>query len=116
MTVNANTKKIAELLQQSPGLSHSEIAKQVGVDRRRVYQVRKYLAEHGDFREFDPERLNYWRSERGWSFRETARRAGVSVSQISRWEFGKSQPRVPQWRRLATALGVKPAELRKRKN
>lgn len=116
MTLNPKTRQIADLLKQKPELKHAEIAKQVGVDRRRVYQVGKYLAEHGDFREFDPEKLNYWRSERGWSFRETARRAGVSVSQISRWEFGKSQPRVPQWRRLATALGVKPAELRKRKN
>jgi ribosome-binding protein aMBF1 (putative translation factor) len=114
MTLNANTQKIAALLQQKPPLSHSEIAKQVGVDRRRVYQVRKYLAEHGECTNFDPKKLNYWRSYWGWSLRETARRAKVSVSQISRWESGKSQPQVAQWKRLATGLGIRPSELRKR--
>lgn len=114
MTVNANTRRIVELLQQKPPLKHVEIAKQVGVDRRRVYQVQKYLEENGGYREFDPGKLVWFRSRRGWSLRELARRAEVNVSQISRWETKKASPWMPQWRKLATALGVRPEDLSKR--
>ena len=113
MTVNARTQKIVELLQQR-GLSHSDIAKQVGVDRRRVYQVSKYLESNGDFRDFSAERLIHYRGMLQWSLRETARRAQVSPSQISRWETGKSSPWPAQWRKLAAALGVEPKALRKK--
>jgi len=114
MTVNANTRRIAELLQHNPGMRQADIAKEVGVDRRRVYQVRKYLNENGDYREFSAERLIHFRSILKWSLRETARRAGVSPSQISRWETRKSHPREKELVKLAAGLGVRPSDLRKK--
>jgi len=114
MTVNDNTRRIAELLRQRPEMRHADIAKEVGVDRRRVYQVRKYLSENGAYQNFSSERLIHYRSFRKWSLRETARRAGVNVSQISRWETNKSEPWKAQWDKLAAALGVKPSDLRKK--
>ncbi len=73
MTISENTRRIAELLQQRPPLKHADIAKLVGVDRRRVYQVRKYLDANGSYQEFDAGAMNWLRSLHGWSLRELGR-------------------------------------------
>lgn len=56
-------------------------------------------------------RLRLRRASRGWSQRELARRAGVSVETIARAEAGRSRPRPVTAFRIASALGVPMDEL-----
>ncbi|CAN7658307.1 helix-turn-helix domain-containing protein [Aquipseudomonas alcaligenes] len=57
------------------------------------------------FRDF-PERLVWFRSGAGITQRELAERSGVSLPQITRYESGKSAPRLAAVMKIARALGV----------
>lgn len=46
------------------------------------------------------------RNVRGWTITELARRAGVTVSAVSRLEAGKRQPELPSILALAAGLGM----------
>jgi transcriptional regulator with XRE-family HTH domain len=57
------------------------------------------------------DRLSQTRQAKGWSARELARRAGVSVMAVTTTEQGKHEPSLKVLRRLATALEISPAWL-----
>lgn len=50
--------------------------------------------------------LESLRTERGWSMRELARRAGVDVSQVHHWERETHMPRADTMRKIVAALDV----------
>ncbi|MFS0894811.1 helix-turn-helix domain-containing protein [Microbacterium sp. 179-I 3D3 NHS] len=52
------------------------------------------------------ERLHRFRKRSGWSLRDLAERAEVSVGYISQVERGKAEPSIAVLRRLAAALGI----------
>ncbi|HXF72482.1 MAG TPA: helix-turn-helix transcriptional regulator [Actinomycetota bacterium] len=56
-------------------------------------------------------RLRLARAKHGWSQRELARRAGVSVETITRAEVGRTRPGPVSAFRIATALGVPIGEI-----
>jgi transcriptional regulator with XRE-family HTH domain len=51
------------------------------------------------------------RSQLGFSQAQLADRVGVSLATLTRWEQAVREPRVPDQRRLADALGVSITEL-----
>lgn len=51
------------------------------------------------------------RTERGWSGKDLARRAGISYSYVSHIEGGRKHPSSPVLVRIAEALGVPPSDL-----
>jgi transcriptional regulator with XRE-family HTH domain len=57
--------------------------------------------------------LAEWRRRQSYSVRELARLTGLSRSTVSRLEVDRSPPRPSSVRKLATALGVSPAQLRR---
>ena len=107
MPLNKNTRRIAGLLETE--LSQSEIARQVGVRRQRVHQV-KNLGENS-YRILDASKLKVARQRIGWSMRELARRLDISPSTVSRWESGKENPWPSQWERVSKLMGVKVTDL-----
>ncbi|HET6570921.1 MAG TPA: helix-turn-helix transcriptional regulator [Solirubrobacterales bacterium] len=56
-------------------------------------------------------RLREARERLGLTQEEVARRSGVHVTEISRMEAGKRDPKISTLRRLANALEVKPGQL-----
>jgi transcriptional regulator with XRE-family HTH domain len=51
------------------------------------------------------------RTERGWSGKDLARRAGISYSYVSHIEGGRKHPSSPVLVRIAEALGLSPSDL-----
>ena len=51
------------------------------------------------------------RTERGWSGKDLARRAGISYSYLSQIEGGRRHPSSPVLVRIAEALGLPPSDL-----
>jgi DNA-binding XRE family transcriptional regulator len=56
-------------------------------------------------------RLRYWRERAALTQEELAREAGLRRQTVVAIERGHSQPHLSTVRRLAKALGVKPAQL-----
>jgi transcriptional regulator with XRE-family HTH domain len=102
MTTNATTRRIQTLL-RTTDLTQSEIAREVGVQRQRVLQVRKGIDEN-PYQDFDGSKLKERREKLGWSMSRMAVRLGVHTSQVSRWEAGKQAPRPNQWRKICRVL------------
>ena len=50
--------------------------------------------------------LREWRTERLWSVRDLAERAGVSTKTVIQLEYGRQLPTFVTMRRIAGALGV----------
>lgn len=103
MTVNLKTREIRRLL-LTTSMTQSEIARQVGVRRQRVLQVRRE-ADQNPYVDFEGSKLKARREERGWSMSALAKRLRVHTSQVSRWESGKQTPWPNQWRKIARCLG-----------
>ena len=103
MTLNPTTRRIQKLL-ATTDLTQSQIAREVGVDRRRVLQVRKYVDEN-PYTEFDGQKLKARREALGLSMSRLAAKLRVYTSQVSRWESGKQTPWPNQWRKICRALG-----------
>jgi len=51
-------------------------------------------------------RIRFYRTLRGLSQREFARRLRMSPAQLSRYETGHTEPRLPVLRRIARALNM----------
>lgn len=58
-----------------------------------------------------PNRINHWRTLRGWTMEDLALRADTSSAQISNLENGKRPLTIDWMRRLALALRCTPADL-----
>ena len=58
-----------------------------------------------------PKPLRAWRTERLWSVRDLAARAGVSTKTVVQAEYGRQRPTYATMRRIAEALGVPAAEI-----
>ena len=56
-------------------------------------------------------RLRFWREQAALTQAELAAKAGITQTHLSRIERGEIQPRPATIRRLAEALGVRPADL-----
>lgn len=104
MTVNDTTRRIRFLL-RTTDMTQSEIAREVGVQRQRVLQVRKDIDEN-PYREFDGLKLKAKREELGWSMSALACKLRVHTSQVSRWEAGKQTPWPNMWRKICKVLGI----------
>lgn len=52
------------------------------------------------------ERISRWRSVRGWSQREMARRLGISHTSVNAWEHDRKYPCHRHLARLCDLLGV----------
>lgn len=52
------------------------------------------------------------REHRGMSMRELARKAGIRVDQLERYEKGRNAPRADRLKVIAEVLGVDPIDLR----
>ena len=61
--------------------------------------------------ELDPDRLRLERQRQALTQEELAHRAGITRLAVSQLERGLVQPRPPTLRKLAEALGIKPAGL-----
>jgi len=61
--------------------------------------------------ELDPDRLRLERQRQALTQEELAHRAGITRLAVSQLERGLVQPRIPTLRKLAEALGIKPASL-----
>lgn len=79
------------------------------VTRRAVQAGRKAIADnyYGDA----PKSLAWYRLKNGWSQKALAGRMNTSQSYIARLEAGEIDLQVSTLRRLASVLGVLPAEL-----
>ncbi len=55
--------------------------------------------------------LREWRTERLWSVRELAERAGVQHKTVIQLEYGRQRPTYATMRRIAEALGVPATEV-----
>ena len=55
--------------------------------------------------------LREWRTERLWSVRELAARAGVQHKTVIQLEYGRQRPAYATMRRIAEALGVPATEI-----
>ncbi len=56
------------------------------------------------------ELLNTWRKQKRLSFKELARQSGVSGATLSRWEAGRTQPRMAELEAVLAALQVSPTQ------
>jgi transcriptional regulator with XRE-family HTH domain len=56
-------------------------------------------------------RIRELRFRQGWTRSDLARRAGVSVRTVQRWEEGEYRPRVETFEALCRALRCSPEEL-----
>src|SRR5207302_3392388 len=61
--------------------------------------------------QLDPDRLRLERQRQALTQEELAHRAGITRLAVSQLERGLVQPRLPTLRKLAEALGIKPASL-----
>jgi transcriptional regulator with XRE-family HTH domain len=61
--------------------------------------------------QLDPDRLRLERQRQALTQEELAHRAGITRLAVSQLERGLVQPRIPTLRKLADALGIKPASL-----
>ena len=61
--------------------------------------------------QLDPDRLRLERQRQALTQEELAHRAGITRLAVSQLERGLVQPRPPTLRKLAEALGIKPAGL-----
>ena len=61
--------------------------------------------------QLDPDRLRLERQRQALTQEELAHRAGITRLAVSQLERGLVQPRPPTLRKLAEALGIKPASL-----
>jgi transcriptional regulator with XRE-family HTH domain len=52
------------------------------------------------------QRLKRLRTEKGWSIRKLAKRAGVSYESVRMWELGRYEPSLFLGECVAEALGV----------
>lgn len=64
-----------------------------------------------DVETFHSARLTKLREKKFMTMSELARRLGLPVSCISRWESGKAKPKLKNLDALATALEIDPKEL-----
>jgi transcriptional regulator with XRE-family HTH domain len=58
------------------------------------------------------ELLKAWRTAKGLSLEALFRRSGISGATVSRWETGRTQPRLAELSAVLTALGVSDAQKR----
>jgi transcriptional regulator with XRE-family HTH domain len=57
------------------------------------------------------ERILLWRRRRGWKLSDLARRTGLPISTLSRYERDTRDMPASKLRRIADALGVTPNDL-----
>lgn len=111
MTLSLKTRRIQYLLERTD-MTQSQIARAVGVDRRRVLQVRKYI-DLNPYTEFDGQKLRVRREALNLSMSRLAAKLRVHASQVSRWEAGKQTPWPNQWRKIVKALNCYVEDLEK---